>query len=401
MSDFIEAYVKYASSLTDAPKLYHKALAYSLLSCCVGRTRINISPEAKYPNIWLIEVGLSGVTRKTVSKNLALSVLPDHVNILPGDFSPEAFLDMLQNYDEGVIVRDEFSGFLAQCRKDYMASTKELFAILYDCPDNYERTFKSGQVKLENVFFNLISATTPTGFTKYASISDFLTGFLSRFLIVYGEQKERKWRRPLTFEDEIERLKLKDWLTKIYEAFHTNPKPMFEFSEEALEAFNLWETKIDYEITAREDDVYGAIASRYKDYVLKLSALAEVSSMPLNPQLVKLVISNSLKISKNSVLRAIKDVETILTKLTTNLLIILIDTDLEKLYSLLKREEIKLAPPDRWVSHSHLLRMSNFTSKKFHMLIETLVESDRIERKVDINAPRSPIYYRTKQKEEA
>lgn len=242
--DFIEAYVKYASSLTDAPKLYHKGLAYTLLSCCVGRTRINVSPEAKYPNIWLIEVGLSGVTRKTVSKNLALQILPDEVNKLAGDFSPEAFLDMLENYDEGVIVRDEFSGFSAQCRKDYMASTKELLAILYDCPEEYERTLKSGQVKVEKVFFNLISATTPTGFKKYASISDFLTGFLSRFLIIYGEQNERKWRRKLTFEDEVERLKLKEWLTKVYDVFHRTPKPLFEFSEEALEAFNLWKLRL-------------------------------------------------------------------------------------------------------------------------------------------------------------
>jgi len=111
-SSFLEVYTDYASLLTDAPDVYHNFSALSLLSLAVGRTPIRISPNQKYPNLWAIFIGRSGLDRKSSAIHLALRVLPDDYKTLPSDFSPEGLQESLGKQGQRLIWREEISGFL-------------------------------------------------------------------------------------------------------------------------------------------------------------------------------------------------------------------------------------------------------------------------------------------------
>jgi len=320
---FMEMYLDYTYNnfLTDAPKIYHEFASLNLLSLAVGRTQISITPRPLYPNIWTILIGRSGVTRKSTAIDLALSVLPEDYEFLPNDFTPESLQEALSENAQGLIIKDEIGGFLERIKKrEYMSGTADLMCQLYGCPSYYNKKLRSVSFELKDVCFNVFSATTPSRFASVSKREDFQSGFLSRFLIIYGEKKVPIPRRRWTKRDDERLNRCRTLWKQIHDVFH-NSNMSFEFEPQALELVNAWQTQKEEEILRIDDDteadLKGAVTTRMAEYIYKFSALYEVDSISKNS--VSKLVNSSILITTESVNKSTSTIDNLLTLLTTNL----------------------------------------------------------------------------------
>jgi hypothetical protein len=381
-SSFIAAYKTYASLLTDAPDVYHEFCGLTLLSLAAGRTPISMTPYSMFPNLWTILIGRSGLERKSSAINLALKVLPEDYETLPNDFTPEGLQESLSKASQGLISKEEIGGFLESIKKkDYMSGTADLLCHLYDCPSRYKRMLRSLRFELSNVCFSILAATTPSRFVDTVKPSDFNSGFLSRFLIVYGKRIVSFPRRSMD-SDDFQRLEDCRALWKsIYSLFHDGKKLSFEFDEQALELVNVWQTMREEEANVctdpRDADLKGSIITRMVDYVIKLSALYEVDSV--SRSIVSKLVEPPVLISSASVEKACSTIDNLLTLQTINLLILLTEdntsTRLVRLTSVVKAK----ADTDGWVKHGTLLQHMNMSAYEFKVLLQTAFEREVIE----------------------
>ena len=280
---YLDAHDNYVNHLTDADPIITESNGYNILSLAIGRTPIGITPNELYPNYWGLVVGKSGITRKTSERKLAESEIPSEL-LMPTDFTPESLCEILSAESQGLISKDEIGGFLEIIKKkDYMASTGDLLMQLYDCPTTYQRKLRSALFELEATCFNILSATTPTRFQQTVNLNDFMTGFLSRFLVVYAKPPEIVMaRRNWSEEDTERREECRRQFRAAYEAFHSPPAKHFELSKDAQDDFVGWEILMEEHVAKMEDetdaDIQGAQIVRASDYILKVSAVIEVDT---------------------------------------------------------------------------------------------------------------------------
>jgi hypothetical protein len=378
---FLQTYKNYASFLTDAPEIYHEFSALNLLSLAVGRTPINVTPRQLYPNIWTILIGVSGISRKSTALCLADSILPDDYQSLPNDFTPESLQECLSKQSQGLIIKEEIGGFLNSIkRRDFMVGTPDLLCQLYNCPSKYRKTLRSIDFRLADVCFNIMAATTPSRFLQTVEPADFDSGFLSRFLIIYGRKSFSMPRRSWAHTDNERLNRCRTLWKQIFDAFHTSLHE-FEFDSEAMEWADLWQTMKEEEALnisdPKEADLKGAIITRLSDYVLKLSALYEVDNISEN--IVRKLVEPHILISSASVEKACSTIDNLLTLQTTNLLILLaednISTRLVRLTNVVKAK----ADLDGWVKHGTLLQHMNMSAYEFKVLLQTAFERELLD----------------------
>jgi len=261
-----------------------------------------------------------------------------------------------------------------------MSGTADLMCQLYDCPRYYNKKLRTINFKLEDVCFNIMSATTPSRFLKTSNPEDFQSGFLSRFLIIYGEKKLSLPRRTLMKADFERRDRCKTLWKQIYDRFHTS-QLKFEFEAEALEWANAWETSETEEVlncsTAEEADLKGALITRMAEYVYKFSALYEIDKISRSS--LSKFSSSTITVSIDSVKKATSTIDNLLTLLTTNLLTLLTETrisrELAKLVEILENK----AESDGYMMHSKLLPLMNVDAYRFKTIVQTAIEQDLIE----------------------
>jgi hypothetical protein len=225
-----------------------------------------------------------------------------------------------------------------------------------------------------------MAATTPSRFLQTVEPADFDSGFLSRFLVIYGKKSFSMPRRPWTQADTERRNKCRTFWKQIYDAFHSGSHE-FEFDSEAMELADLWQTMKEEETLKindpKEADLKGAIIARLSDYVLKLSTLYEVDNISKN--IVSKLVDFHIHISFESVEKGCFTIDSLLTLQTENLLILLtndnISTRLVRLTNVVKAK----ADSDGWVKHGTLLQHMNMTAYEFKVLLQTAFERELLD----------------------
>ena len=115
-------------------------------------------------------------------------VLPKDFHLYPQDWTWEGFLDELADENTGLWVRDEFSGWLANNSKRYMAGTTEKLRRLYDNGSVTIRTRGLGSTTVDNIAISVLLGSTPGAIAKYMNVIEELeNGLLSRILLVSGD----------------------------------------------------------------------------------------------------------------------------------------------------------------------------------------------------------------------
>lgn len=327
---FLDSYRDFFKNYTDSPPLFGEAIGVNLLSLAVGRIPISLKPKV-YPNVWTLLVGDSWLTRKSTAIN-ALPVPKDLT--MPFSFSPEGLESSLNEKSQGLIYKDEISGFLRAIKgKDYMKDLAEMLSFWYNCPEYYNRKLKKAEFKMENVCFNILGGTQPVSLLEKEVVTkeDFQTGFLSRFMIVYGTRDARKPRERWTKDDDTRRQLCQHKWQQIYDYCHKAAwagSLKFDFTDEALKRYNDFEAEKDKVVGEIENGnlkaIKGALLRGVCDYSIKLSALYEA-----DVQISKLAglatapKENTIEISDGSVQKAINTMLNSESLLTANLLILL------------------------------------------------------------------------------
>jgi len=184
-----------------------------------------------YPMLWMVVLGPSGYSRKTVALKRTRKVLSLAIGketILPEDVTPQALIDRMatktflrstSNDCSGWIdasekyadkackimrsqrgyVRDEVSQMYVQMRKSGSNWLQELFLKLHSGED-YEKALVNKIQTIEEPFFPMLISTTPEGFKKHMTKENLRSGFLARQLVTNPEYK--KARKPLQEDEE-------------------------------------------------------------------------------------------------------------------------------------------------------------------------------------------------------
>ena len=109
--DFVNDYMEYASTLTDAPDEFHNFMALGILSTVIGnQAYIPFGTNRIYPNLWIILLAQSSFFRKSTSLTLGTRLLRDmHKGglILPDEFSREQLVQNLAKQSRGLFVWSE------------------------------------------------------------------------------------------------------------------------------------------------------------------------------------------------------------------------------------------------------------------------------------------------------
>lgn len=278
---FVTRYIEYARSRTSAPMLYHLAIVLLLLSRAASRhIDLPFVHRKVFANIWVLLLGFTRLYKKTTSIDLGLDILlaaiPD--STYSEDHSPEALIEEMEAKPQGALVRDEFSGFMANMNRSYSEGHKELMMRLYDCPDRYHRKLRQKDFNLDRVYLSLLSGTTTSRFLSKLSPDDWENGFLARFLFVLPE--ERAEYRDARFIDEKhlqERNQLVDQLKRIHEVVSKRGREMF-MTEEALARYNQYCRDLEDEVQNDENSI--ELAGSYSEletYAAKIALLLGVA----------------------------------------------------------------------------------------------------------------------------
>lgn len=197
---FIDQYVSWAASKTDAPAAYHVAGAFTILSAILGEWGL---AQPQFGDLrlglYFVVMGETTKTRKSTARNLMKKVLRltqvgDYEYILNGDTTPESLLDDLAERKDqsSVYDRDEFQQLVHDVKhKPYLSGFFETLNELYD---GWARGRSRQQKKTKD---------TPVNFVQYMmgirsqiqdnlELSDFVSGYLPRNIFVRGEAPVRE-----------------------------------------------------------------------------------------------------------------------------------------------------------------------------------------------------------------
>jgi hypothetical protein len=273
--DFIESYKKYASSITDAPEIYHEMVGVVLLSTVIGN---KITFGDIKPNIYAVLVGKSTIMRKSVSINCAMNILgkvnPNY--IIPSDFSPEALGDRLSKNPRGLIYWSEFSQFLSIATgRSYMSGAKEIITDLFDCPKERTRILREETIVIKNPYINILTATTKAWMK--IDRNDLVSGFLGRFTFVHAEQdeKDKRYILPRIYKGSLEEV-LVSYLEEI-----SNLEFEMQLSKESEREYEKFYVQYEEELSKLNDEKgESSFLGRLSIYVLKFAMVYQISEKP-------------------------------------------------------------------------------------------------------------------------
>ncbi len=189
---FVDRYIDWAKTLTDAPVQYHHTGALVILSGLLSGSMALYTTFGKIlPNLWFMLLSDTTLTRKTTAMNMAMRLLLE-VNsdaLLGDDGSPEGIFTAMRDRPRkpSILKRDEFTGLIeAIAHKDYMSGLAEQLTKLYD-GDTLKRLLRKEIIEVRDPIFLMYVAGTKTRTQNVVNEDMVMSGFFPRFIIVTAE----------------------------------------------------------------------------------------------------------------------------------------------------------------------------------------------------------------------
>jgi hypothetical protein len=202
---FVDDYLAWATSKTDAFPGYHAAGAFTILSCVFadhGHAVPAYAPSGEPLNLWFMVLGDTTRSRKSTAKRMFLSVLKDleeegrYEYEVASDFTAEALdNELLNRANRSSLVHvDEFQGFVdAMNNKSYLSGMKGKLTELYDGFVNAKLRATGDAKKRRSVRASFVfwGMGIRDQFADVMDEDDFRSGFLARFLWVQANPPAR------------------------------------------------------------------------------------------------------------------------------------------------------------------------------------------------------------------
>lgn len=390
---FVSIYCKWMSGLSDGYKDYQSISALWLISSfCNHNVYTKLKQETVRPNISVTIFGASTTSRKSTAVNKARSI---HESVtgeyLPNqDFSIEGYLESLAEKPTQHHVRDEAAGLLAKMHKQYNEGFNELECALYD-GQNFSKTLASRgkstpkNFEITNPYVTKLYATTPDNYFKYMDMEDFLCGKEFRTIFVFPTYTKPRMALDIESEEDTENwLLVLERAKAIYDFIKFTGTISFDFAEGALEYFSEITSNMEEEADKLDNSVLSSAVGRSQMHILKLAMLIELGKKQMSNTITKDSIDIAAKAVLSYFLPVLLDVVNRMQEDTKNNMI-------EKVISVLRKN-------GGAVQHTKGLHDSKLKSKEFAEIIETLIESETIEKVIETKTKK--VYYiLTEQKE--
>lgn len=232
---FVERYMAWAGKKTDAPRQYHQAGAFVILSALLsGTVYLPTSHSRIYPNLWFMILSGTTLTRKTTTMRLAFSMIRDidQDAEMATDGSVEGLLVGLRDRpgQPSIFHRDEFTGLLdAIAHKDYMAGFAEQLTKLYD-GDDIKRLLRKETIHVKDPRFIIFAGGIKDKTQMLLTEEHVMSGFIPRFIFITAEGDPANIRPtgpPEQDKDVEERELLRNELQDMYNHY-SMPHPVMQ-----------------------------------------------------------------------------------------------------------------------------------------------------------------------------
>lgn len=304
---FIDEYLAWATSRTDAAEVYHRSLAYMLLSQVFGgRGKIVFEFEPMNLNLWVIIAGDTTLTRKSTAKDLMLRILtgyeqlsasPVEINI-GQDTTAEGIVSLLgEEKRDGMpalLIIDEVQGWFKKTLvTKYMADVLERLTDMYGgkVPVVVRATAGTGNKRRNETSFSLTGVGIREQISRTLTKDHFASGFLARMLWAVADTPqynesfgEIPWRKPKPDDENTEESKKASYdperdrivkkLVKASMKFPWNKEKSIDFTPAARARINAWSAPLTKEVYfSQNSELLFPTIDRMKYSVIKAAAL--------------------------------------------------------------------------------------------------------------------------------
>jgi hypothetical protein len=218
-STFIDDYVAWATSKTDAATEYHVASAFMILSVVFSDFGHAVPKFGRLPlNLWFMVLGETTRSRKSTTRALGLSfikALSDEECFqydLGSDATPEALDNELlkRPHRSALLHRDEAQGWVQEMdKKAYMAGAKGKMTELYDghVSGKLRATGDQNRRGSVDVSLSLFMMGIASQLAEYLTQEDFRSGFLTRFIYIEATPPPRSAKSDWLEQADINEVK--------------------------------------------------------------------------------------------------------------------------------------------------------------------------------------------------
>ena len=200
MSEFLRPYAKKMAEFTDAPEIYHEAVALSvfgeLLTRESHRCVLAEGVPRRWTNLWIILLGPSGSARKSTCIDMGRAIINriDAESLGPDEMSPEGLIEHMTRRDlqgygaSAMFVQSEFSALLLQLRRQYAQSLRGVLLQFYDVPPRYNRTIRKKVYDFANPRASMLGGIAIELLADYGKAEDWLGGLFNRCMFILGRR---------------------------------------------------------------------------------------------------------------------------------------------------------------------------------------------------------------------
>lgn len=265
---FIGRYLDMMADI-ETPKMYDFWSAVWILSSLIGRSCVIDRPSIPlFMNFYIIFMAESGICRKSTAVNTAYDIFEEIYDKNTTKLINSAtnlqgfwclFQPSLQNNNVCVNVAEFISFFKNK-------KIIEMFTDLYDCPRKRKGYDGKNEYELNNIFINLLAASTPSYYFSAVSGEQLEGGFSGRTIVLPASSTKKKigWKDkdPEARERVIE--KGKEILQKIPVCITLNKSAVKYFREH-------------YRRSRNPTGRYAAFHARQHDFAIKLSGILAIN----------------------------------------------------------------------------------------------------------------------------
>ena len=338
----IRTYTEHLDQNSESPAQYHFASILCGISVLLGR---RVSYELGYhnlfPNIYVLVVGESGMTRKSSATRPILKAIRSMNSnlILSTNISHESLIPSFQNQATRIMFFDEMKMLFDLASKNFGSGIITTITSIHECPNEIRSEFKKdynkeGKLKTTSIakfpFLTILGLTTEQWMN--VSNAEVSGGFLGRFLPIISVGEVQK-TIPFPIADEAF---FKDLSSKLAVIHKLNGK--FKFSEDTKPLWSAKYKSMIEEVRTHKSDQFSSFGSRLGDTLIKLCMLISASMPKPNYDITPEIFESASILTdyfKDSYLK-------LLSELTTNEF----SADQQRLVKLLRKNHGRMSKSD-------------------------------------------------------
>jgi hypothetical protein len=196
---FVERYVQWARSRSDASAQYHEGTAFVVLSTMLaGVLKLKANFGTVIPNIWLMILADTTLTRKSTAMNMAMDLIDAVYDdaLLATEATTEGIMQALslRAGKPSVFHRDEFTGLLeGMKRKDYLSGLMEVLTGLYD-GRKQTRQLRKEKIEVRDPVLILLCGGIKSRTFELMDVEHITSGFIPRFIFITAESDMTRYK---------------------------------------------------------------------------------------------------------------------------------------------------------------------------------------------------------------